>query len=134
MIKRLKSKRGEGYIDVAITVMIVTFVLVFSVNIVSLVALNQNMKTIADQLVDYAAQSGTTSISAYAEDLSIKSGIKFTYSFDGSAYYDGTEKVQLGDKIQCTVTHNITMLGFGNATHPMNVEASASGISRYYWK
>ena len=48
MMKKLFNKKGETYIDVAITVMIVAFVLVFSVNMVSLVALNQNMKTTAD--------------------------------------------------------------------------------------
>ena len=33
MIKKLLNKKGETYIDVAITVMIVAFVLVFSVNL-----------------------------------------------------------------------------------------------------
>ena len=60
MIKRLRNNKAETYIDVAITVMIVAFVLIFSVNMVSLVALNQNMKTMADQIIDYAAQNGTT--------------------------------------------------------------------------
>lgn len=55
MSKLLTNKKGETYIDVAITVMIVAFVLVFAVNVVSLVALNQNIKTAADQLTDYAA-------------------------------------------------------------------------------
>ena len=46
----LNSKSGEGYVDVAVTVMIVAFVLVFAVNVVSLVALNQNLKTVSDQI------------------------------------------------------------------------------------
>ena len=46
----LNNKSGEGYVDVAVTVMIVAFVLVFAVNVVSLVALNQNLKTVSDQL------------------------------------------------------------------------------------
>ena len=58
MRRLLKSKKAEGYIDVAVTIMLVAFVLVFAVNMVSLVALNQNVKTVADQLVDYAAQQG----------------------------------------------------------------------------
>ena len=102
MMKLLKNKKGEGYIDVAITIMIVAFVLVFVVNVVSLVALNQNLKTISDQLVEYASQHGTTAIDLYAESLSEKTGIDFSYSFDGSALYDASGKVQLGDTIQCT--------------------------------
>ena len=64
-MKRLFNKKGETYIDVAITVMIVAFVLVFAVNMVSLVALNQNMKTMADQIIDYATLNGTTDVGLY---------------------------------------------------------------------
>ena len=134
MMKLLKNKKGEGYIDVAITIMIVAFVLVFVVNVVSLVALNQNLKTVSDQLVEYASQHGTTAIDAYAESLAEKTGIDFTYSFDGSTLYDASGKVQLGDTIPCTVTHNISFLGFGESVHAISIHASASGISRVYWK
>ena len=58
----LNNKSGEGYVDVAVTVMIIAVVLVFSVNVVSLVALNQNIKTAADQLTDYAAMKGTVAV------------------------------------------------------------------------
>ena len=61
-----KSRFGEGYVDVAVTILIVAFVLVFAVNVVSLVALNQNIKTAADQLTDYAAMKGTVSVDEYA--------------------------------------------------------------------
>ena len=84
MRKILERKNGEGYIDVVVTVMIVSFVLVFAVNMVSLVALNQNVKTVADQLTEYASVNGTTEIGSYAEDLRQKTGIDFTYSFAGS--------------------------------------------------
>ena len=72
MMKLIKNKKGEGYIDVAITIMIVSFVIVFIINIVSLVALNQNLKTIADHIVEYSSQQGTTAIDDYVEELSDK--------------------------------------------------------------
>ena len=134
MMKSIKNKKGEGYIDVAVTIMMVSFVLVFVVNVVSLVALSQNLKTVTDQLVEYASQHGTTAIDAYAESLSEKTGIDFAYSFDGSVLYDSSGKVQLGDTIECTVTYNISFMGFGNAIHSVPLKASASGISRVYWK
>lgn len=114
--------------------MLVAFVLVFAVNMVSLVALNQNVKTIADQLVDYAAQQGTTNISAYASELREKTGIDFSYSFSESVLFDSTGKVQLGDKIVCNVSYNVGFMGFGEASHAVTISASASGISRVYWK
>ena len=130
----LKQKRGEGYIDVAVTIMLVAFVLVFSVNMVSLVALNQNMKIVADQLVEYVSQKGTVAISDYAEDLRGKTGIDFAYSFGDSVLYDAGGRVQLGDAIVCHVEYQVEMIGFGNAVHGIRVGASASGISRVYWK
>ena len=133
MMKKLFNKRGETYIDVAITVMIVAFVLVFSVNMVSLVAVNQNVKTMADQIVDYATVQGTTDIGDYINDLKAKTGIDFSYSFSGTTYFSG-QKVQLGDVIQCELTYRISMLGFGEVVFPITINASSSGISQVYWK
>ena len=134
MIKLLRRKNGEGYVDVAVTVLIVAFVLLFAVNMVSLVALNQNIKTAADQLVEYASQKGTTAIDDYADDLKEKLGTEFSYSFEESEFIDGSGKVQLGDKIVCRVSYDITMIGFGDFIHPVSINTSASGISRVYWK
>ena len=134
MMRSIRNRKGEGYIDVVITILMVSFVLVFVVNVVSLVALNQNLKTVSDQLVEYASQHGTVAVGAYADELSEKTGIDFEYSFDGSVLYDSSGKVQLGDVIQCTVTYNTSFLGFGNAVHSIPMRAVASGISRVYWK
>lgn len=104
--------------------MIVAFVLVFSVNMVSLVALNQNMKTMADQIVDYATVQGTTDIGEYISTLKEKSGINFSYSFSGTDYHSG-QKVQLGDVIEVRLTYRVSILGFGDAVFPITVKASA---------
>ncbi len=133
MIKRLFSTKGEGYIDVAVTVMIVAFVLVFSVSMVSLVALNQNMKTMADQIIDYATLNGTTDIDDYIAELKATTGIEFSYSFSGTEYLTG-EKVQLGDSIKCRLTYSVSILGFGERIFPVSFTAMSSGISQVYWK
>ena len=133
MMKKIFNKKGETYIDVAITVMIVAFVLVFSVNMVSLVALNQNVKTMADQIADYATVKGTTDVGDYVNDLRSQSGIDFSCSFSGTAYHSG-QKVQLGDMIQVRLTYRVSILGFGESVFPVNISATASGISQVYWK
>ena len=132
-MKRLFNNKGETYIDVAITVMIVAFVLVFSVNMVSLVALNQNMKTMADQIADYATVKGTTDVGDYVNSLRSQSGIDFSCSFSGTAYHSG-QKVQLGDMIQVRLTYRVSILGFGESLFPVKISATASGISQVYWK
>lgn len=133
MIKRLCNKNGETYIDVAVTVLIVAFVLVFSVNMVSLAALNQNMKTAADQIIDYATLKGTTNVDEYINGLKEKTGIDFSYSFSGTKYFIG-QNVQLGDVIECRITYRVNIPGFGDAVFPITLNASSSGISQVYWK
>lgn len=128
----LNSKSGEGYVDVAVTVMIVAFVLVFAVNVVSLVALNQNLKTVSDQITDYATLNGTVAVDSYAAELKKQTGIDFGYSFDGSQLYDANGKVQLGDRIICTVTYQLTKevptSVFFDGLPPRNTEGISFGL------
>lgn len=130
----LKKKNGEGYIDIAISILLIAFSLVFMVNVVSLVALNQNMKTAADQITEYASYNGRIDIDSYIAEQREKLGVDFTCSFDGTDTIGSTKKVQLGDKIECTLTYRLNFLGFGEAVHLTVITASASGISEVYWK
>jgi len=131
---KLKSKKGEGYVDVAITVMIIAFVLIFMVNIVYLIALNQNMKIAADQIAEYASMNGTINIDGFVNEQREKLGVNFLCSFEGSRTIDNSGKVQLGDRIECTLTYNLNFLGFGEVVHNTTITASASGLSEVYWK
>lgn len=133
-MRRFANKRAEGYIDVAVTIMIFAFALIFIVNIVSLVALNQNMKTAADQIAEYASMNGTTNIDEYVNEQREKIVVQFTCTFDGSESFDGSGRVQLGDKIRCTLTYRLSFMGFGDAIHLATISASGSGISEVYWK
>ena len=104
-----KSRFGEGYVDVAVTILIVAFVLVFAVNVVSLVALNQNIKTAADQLTDYAAMKGTVSVDEYARELKEKIGIKKSiheYGIDEKYFMDTLDDmVEQAFNDQCTAAN-----------------------------
>jgi archaellum component FlaF (FlaF/FlaG flagellin family) len=130
----LKRKNGEGYIDVAVSIMLIAFSLVFMVNIVSLVALNQNIKTAADQIAEYASYNGSIDIASYVKEQRAKLGVDFTCSFDGTQTIGSTKHVQLGDRIECKLTYQLNFLGFGEAVHLFTINASASGISEVYWK
>ena len=133
-MKRLFQKRGEGYIDIAVTILVVAFLLVFFVNAVSLIALNQNLKTVADHLTEYACQHGTTDIGDYAGTLREKTGIDFACSFAESQTLDAEGHVQLGESVVCTVTCHTSFLGFGEYLYPITVKATSRGLSRVYWK
>jgi hypothetical protein len=132
-MKKLFNRKGETYVDVAVLIMIVAFVLIFSVNMISVVVLAQNLKTMADQIADYATAQGTTDVDSYVSDLKEKSGIDFDCSFSGTQYLSG-QKVQLGDEIEVRLTHRVSILGFGNSIFPVTIRAASGGISQVYWK
>ncbi len=133
-MKILNNRRGEGYIDVAITVMIIAFLLIFLLSIVSLVATSQRMKSVADQIAEYAAVNGRTDIDSFVEEQRDKLGMDFTCSFSGTETWNGTKKVQLGDKIVCTISYEVHFVGFGTSFHVMTITADAMTLSRVYWK
>lgn len=132
-MKKLFNRKGETYVDVAVLIMIVAFDLIFSVNMISVVVLAQNLKTMADQIADYATAQGTTDVDSYVSDLKEKSGIDFACSFSGTQYLSG-QKVQLGDEIEVRLTHRVSILGFGNSIFPVTIRAASGGISQVYWK
>jgi len=60
MIKKLmRSKRGEGYIDTAISVVVFVMILVVAINIFSFIALKQEMDQIAEELIEAATYAGS---------------------------------------------------------------------------
>ena len=134
MKQKSSSKRGEGYIDIAVTILVVAFLLVFFINAASLIALNQNVKTIADHLTDYASLHGTTDIGDYAAELYEQTGIDFSCDFSESRTLDAQGRVQLGEPVVCTVTVRTSFLGFGDFVFPITVRATSRGMSQVYWK
>ncbi len=130
----MKKKNGEGYIDVAVTIMIISFVLVFMLNIVSLMALNQNLKAATDLIVEYASMNGTVNIDDYVEEQREKLGVDFACSFAGTQTINSSGKVQLGNRIFCNVTYSLRILGVGGERHAITITASATGLSQIYWK
>ena len=51
-----------------------------------------------------------------------------------NSYNNKVDMVYFSDKIVCNVSYNVGFMGFGEAAHAVTINASASGISRVYWK
>ena len=85
-------------------------------------------------MTDYAAMKGTIAVDNFARELQQNLGVNFTYSFSGSQTLDSSGKVQLGDKIVCTLRYDLNILGFGESWHPVRIRAAATGLSQVYWK
>lgn len=51
MFKKLQNKKAEGYIDVAVAVLVIVFLLVFSVGIFSKIAVKQDLSHMCSELL-----------------------------------------------------------------------------------
>ncbi len=136
MLKLLKNKKAEGYIDIAVTVLVIVFLLVFSVGIFSKIAVKQDLTHMCHELVEAATASGRIGpeVEERFEQLCAEAGFVPNVSFSAVYFDSSSGKVQLGDVITCTLTYSTELMGFGGFSLPFDVEVTESGLSRIYWK
>ena len=130
MRKLLRSKRGEGYIDVCIIVLVVIMMLALFTAAAPVMTAKMQLDNSADELVREAEISGRigAETTARARVLSEKTGLspKIEWSRNGKSPLNQEFTVTL------TVTLDIGFGGFGS--FPVTLTSKASGKSEVYWK
>lgn len=130
MRKLLRSKRGEGYIDVCIIVLVVIMILALFTAAAPVMTAKMQLDNFADELVREAEISGRigAETTSRARVLSEKTGLspKIEWSRNG--------KIPLNQEF--TVTLTVTLdIGFGGfGSFPVTLTSKASGKSKVYWK
>lgn len=135
-MKKVLTNRADGYVDTAVAVLIIAFILAFSVSIFSLLVKAQDMEYFARELCEAAASSGRIGQEVedrYAE-LCGETDLSPEYLFTAQYFSSNEKTVQLGDTITCTVTMSASVLGFGDKIFPVTLTGSHSGLSKHYWK
>lgn len=130
MRKLLRSKRGEGYIDVCIIVLVVIMILALFTAAVPVMTAKIQLDNFADELVREAEISGRigTETTSRARVLSEKTGLspKIEWSRSG--------KIPLNQEFTLTLTVTLD-IGFGGfGSFPVTLTSKASGKSEVYWK
>lgn len=137
MIKKLiHSKRGEGYIDTAVSVLVFVMILVVAINIFSFITLKQEMDQISEELIEEATYSGAFDSEFWSRDSELL-GQYYYYGIYTSAekYYNSTyRRVQLGDTMTVKISVTTYLKGLGVFKIPVTVSVTRSGISEKYWK
>lgn len=136
ILKPLKNKRGEGYIDVVVTVLIFTMLLVLAINVFSFLTLKQDMDYFAKEMIHTATVYGKTSdeVLERKEELSEETGLDPTISWDTTYFNQSTKTVQYGDTITIVLNYDTYLQGFGAVSVPMTLTCKYSGLSMKYWK
>lgn len=131
MLKILRSKQGEGYIDVAVLVLCAMLVIALAVKVFPAYIIKQQVDTFATELMREAEIAGRVGTETTNRELLLreKTGITPTVTWSKSG------RIQLNEEITVTVTFdtNIGLFG-GFGSFPVTLRADAAGKSEVYWK
>ena len=137
MKNMLKSRHGEGYIDVAVMVLCAMMLIVLALNTFSFFAVKQDLDHYAKEMIKTASVAGRTEgaqIDARRTELNAETGLTPAVAFDAAYFNDTNRTVQLGDTITVTLTYQTHFRGFGLFNIPITLTARHSGLSQRYWK
>ena len=131
MLKCLKSKRGEGYIDVCVLVLCAMLVIALAVQVLPVFIAKNQLDTYATELCREAEVSGRvgSETSRRAAVLTEQTGLSPRIS------WSKTGNIQLNEDITVTLTleKNIGLFG-GFGSFPITLRSEASGKSEVYHK
>lgn len=131
MLKLLKSKRGEGYIDVCVLVLCAMLVIALAVQVLPVFIAKHQLDTYATELCREAEISGRvgSETSRRAAVLTEQTGLTPRIS------WSKTGNIQLNQEITVTLTleKNIGLFG-GFGSFPITLRSEASGKSEVYHK
>lgn len=130
-LELLKSKCGEGYIDVAMLVLCMMLVIALAVSVLPVFVTKNKLDTYASELCREAEIAGCvgSETTLRAQVLVEKTG------FSPNVSWSKTGRLQLNEEftVSVTVPTDIGIFG-GFGSFPITLKAQASGKSEVYWK
>lgn len=127
-----RNRRGEGYIDVAVSVLCLMLVVALAMTLFPVLMKKQQLDSFADEIVRQAEIVGGTDVSGRIVQLKQETGLDPRIQWD-CEYYSGN-KVQLNGDIQVTLTQSVDIGFFVFGSFPIELKARASGKSEVYYK
>jgi hypothetical protein len=131
VLKRLRSRRGEGYIDVAVLVLCAMLVIAFAVKLFPVYIEKNQLDSFATELCREAEISGRvgTETDARARELEAQTGLNPSIS------WSRTGNIPLDQEVTVTVSAQVNIGLFGGfGSFPINLKGQATGKSEIYWK
>lgn len=127
----LKDRRGEGYIDICLLVLVAMLVLALCLKVLPVFVAKQQLDTFATELCREAEISGRvgSETNRRAAVLREKTGI------DPDITWSDSGELQLNQEVTVTVTLRMNIGLFDSfGSFPVTLRAQASGKSEVYWK
>jgi hypothetical protein len=128
--KILKSKRGEGYIDMVIVVIVVMIVIAMAIKIYPVFVTKNDLNTFANELTRVAEIEGRIGTVTRAREIELKSnlGINPTITWSTSG------NIQLNEAFSVILTVHVDIGFFEFGSFPITLTSKATGRSEVYHK
>ena len=129
--RALKNRRGEGYIDICLLVLVAMLVLALCLKVLPVFVAKQQLDTFATELCREAEISGRvgSETNRRATVLREKTGI------DPDITWSDSGELQLNQEVTVIVTLRMNIGLFDSfGSFPVTLRAQASGKSEVYWK
>lgn len=132
MLKQiLRSRRGEGYIDVCVLVLCAMLVIALAVTVFPVYIAKQQLDTFATELVREAEITGRVG----SETTRREQALREQTGLEPQVAWSRSGRIQLNQEVTVTLTYqtNIGLWG-GFGSFPITLRADAAGKSEVYWK
>jgi hypothetical protein len=129
-MKLLQSRRGEGYVDIIVVVLVIMLFIALAVKMFPVFIAKNQLDTFASELVREAEITGRIGSETTAKANQLKTQI----GIDPAISWSRTGNLQLNSEVTLTLTlrHDIGFFSFGS--FPITLTSKAAGKSEVYWK
>lgn len=133
MLKKLiRTKRGEGYVDIVVGVFCLMLVVALAVSFLPVFTAKQQLDLFAAEIVRQAEITGGTEVSGRVATMREQTGLDPEIIWECN-YFRGN-KVQLDGDISVTLKTTVDVSFFFFGPFQVGITAKASGKSEVYYK
>ena len=126
----LKSKKGEGYIDVVVVVLVVMMVIALGVKVYPVFLVKSDLNTFANELARVAEIEGRVG----AETNSKKNELRSSLGIDPEVVWSTTGNIDLNEDFSVVLTLPVDIGFFEFGSFPITLTSKATGRSEVYHK
>ncbi|RRJ67242.1 DUF4320 family protein [Paenibacillus oralis] len=131
MQRVIVSRRGEGYVDVVVIVLVAMLCIALALKVFPVFMAQQQLNTFADELAREAEIAGRIGqeTSQRTRELQEQTGL------NPAIEWSKTGTVQINEEVTVILRTTVNIGLFGNfGSFPIELSAAATGKSEVYWK
>jgi Tfp pilus assembly protein PilE len=130
MIEILRSKRGEGYIDVVVVVLVAMMVIAMAVKVYPVFVVKSDLNTFANELARVAEIEGRIG----SETTAKKNELRASIGIDPTVNWSTSGNIDLNEEFSLVLTLPVDIGFFEFGSFPITLTAKATGRSEVYHK